>query len=389
MAVPLTRRSALALLAVGPLTGCTFTPIAWEDPTASPTSAASADDATVVAADYFNRSPDPAPKTLSEGVSTLQRISTPHFDARLDRRFAGKRLSAQTTAQIYEPGAVRAPQGGELIAFTLQAGSPCFLEDVKAAAQVDIVVGGGVVLPLTAPFGVFNRDTGTFEREWVLSVCAVPEGADVALRVTDEGRRVSVDLRTGAPIEDEGWVATAGFREPLAVRIGDARQRLTRELVTVPTDTTPVQTSTFELDLALEAIDALLAWTPEDGWAQPGMRWLRIATGARASFEPADNPSAVMDIDVVKSFLYREGTAAPVGAHRPRSVTTQEVMDGKAVLDVTWLVPTPRERVTITCDPVGVIEALYRDHDPIAMKATGPANHLAFALEFAPVEPPW
>ncbi|NHB84515.1 hypothetical protein G7085_07605 [Tessaracoccus sp. HDW20] len=92
-------------------------------------------------ADYFAQSPDSGARTLSEGVPAPQRISTPHFDARLDRRFVGDALGAVTAAQVRERTGIRAPDGYELVAFTLQAGTPTFGETDASSARIEIEVG--------------------------------------------------------------------------------------------------------------------------------------------------------------------------------------------------------------------------------------------------------
>lgn len=387
--MPLTRRSAIALLAIAPLTGCAFEPITWENPSAAPTVDQSADDAALVPEEYFNRSPDSAPKLLPEGTTTMQRISTPHFDARLDRRFAGPRLGAQTMAQVYEPGAVRAPEGFELIAFTLQAGRPFYAETGSATAVLEVLVGDSTALPLAAPFGVFDQTTRRFERQWVLTVLAVPLGADVALRVRDEGKAVEVNLRTGAPRVDDAWAANAGFRQPVSIEVTGEQQVFTRELATLPTDGTPPQTSTFKFGIAPEASRGLVPWNPEDGWADPGTQWLRVDNHARVLFEPVGAPAVVMEIDVPKSFQYTEGTAAPIPALRPKTMTTDAIRDGVAPMEVTWMVPAQENRAIFTCNPVGRAEAHYSDHAPIPMEYTGQADPLVFVLSITPLEESW
>lgn len=387
--VPLTRRSALALLAVGGLTGCAFKPISWGEPTGSPVPTASADNALEVAEDYFNQSPDSGAKMLNEGITTMQRISTPHFDARLDRRFAGETLSAQTVAQVFEQGAIRAPQGFELVAFTLQAGHPYYGETDTARAAVEILVAASTVIPLTAPFGVFNDTTRRFAREWVLVILAVPAGAPVMLQVRDEGLTVAVDLRSGAPVVDEAWAANTGFRERVGIKVIGDDQVFHRTLATLPTGALQKQTSRFSFGIKPQASWGLVPWNSEDGWAEKGKQWLRISTGARVAFEPPGNPAVIMDIDVVNSFQYVEGTAAPIPAHRPKTITTEAIYNGEAVLDVTWLVPGMESRATITCNPVGELRARYSDHPDVSAEFTGAASPISFTLAFSPLEEEW
>ncbi|SHI31324.1 hypothetical protein SAMN02745244_00095 [Tessaracoccus bendigoensis DSM 12906] len=376
----LTRRSALALLAVTGLSGCTFKPIQW-DPSAAPIVSAPGDGAVEVRADYFAQSPDSGDRTLQEGIPVSLRISTPHFDARFDRRFTGQSLGAVTAAQVREQAPIKAPDGYELVAFTLEAGAPIFGATEDAAARVSIEIGDGVTFPLAAPFGRYNASTGSYDRNWALVVFSVPSEVPVTLAVVDADKRVSVDIRSGEPVVDEGWRANRGFRERIQIGVEGGQSVLERELVAVVNG--QQVHSRFRLGLDPVAAYGLVPWNPEDGWAEGDRQWLRIAMNAKAEFVP-DSPTMIVDLDVTRSFSYQEAPAEPLAAQLPRTITTEAIQRGSSELDVTWAVPGAGDSASLTCNPVGTALVRFSDHPDVAAEFTGSAQPVTYELRFSP-----
>ncbi len=373
--VNLTRRSALALLAVTGLSGCSFSPIQWEDPEALPSPSPSGDGAVEVRSDYFAQSPDTGDRTLSEGIPVSLRIATPHFDAWLDRRFHGKSLGAVTTAQVRESTAIRAPEGHELIAFTLKAGTPAFSDSGTDGARVAIIAGDSLHYPLAAPFGP------SYDRGWALYILTVPEGVPVVLTVTDEGKVVTVDLRTGEPEADEPWRANRGFRERVAIEIVEGPAILERDLLAVVNG--QQLRSRFRLGLDPQAPSELVPWNPESGWAEENMQWLWIAMNAKVEFVPSD-PAMLIELDVPGSFSYREAQADPIPAHLPRMITTEAIQRQSQDLDVRWAVPGAATDAQFDCSPVGVAVARFSDHPDVAAEFTGAPSQQTWTLKFTP-----
>ena len=374
----LTRRSALALLAATSLSGCSFEPIQWGPDTGGSTSGAQGK-ATEVSPTYFAQSPDSGTRSLSEGAPASQRISTPHFDARLDRTFIGPQISAETAAQIREESSLSAPNGYELVAFTLEAGTPYFAPAEGANAQVNLIIDDRSV-PLQAPFGTYSESSG-YVRQWALVVFCVPESSAVVLAVTDAEQTVQVDVRTGAPIADTAWQLTRGFRERVAVEITGGSEVLNRTIVTDPVNG---QQLTFQFQLGIDptAERGLVPWNPEDGWASEGNQWLRIAMNAKVNFVPGDQAVHV-DLDVTNSFSYSEGDNAPVQPHRPKSIVTTEIQRAAAVLDVTWIVPGDADAATVRCSPSGTVQVQFSDHPTVRGDFSGAAPTATYQLAFA------
>lgn len=381
--VALTRRSALALLAVSGLAGCSFEPITWETTTANPTADASTDPAAEVRADYFAQSPDSGARTLLEGVPAAQRISTPHFDARLDRRFVGEEIGAETAAQLRERTPIRASKDHELVAITLQAGVPSFADSEAGGASISIELGDGVKLPVQQPFGALDRERGRYVRDWALLVFSVPTGAPVRLAVADEGKTVRVDLREGAPIVDQAWEANRGFRERVDIEVVDPAAVLHREVQTAPVNG-QVQKSRFRLGLNPDAARGLVPWNPQSGWAPDGRQWLRVAMRAKVEFAPAD-PAVFATLDVKRSFSYVEGRDAPLAPNLPETIETEVLQRGTAELDVTWAVNGAASEAQLICNPVAsAMYARYTDHPDVAATFVGRPEQAMFTLRITP-----
>lgn len=386
--VPLTRRSALALLAVSGLTGCSFSPIVWESTEANPDGGESGAAGKEVRPDYFAQSPDSDARTLDEGAMSSQWVSTPHFDARLDRTFVGAELGAKTSRQVREPSPIRAPEGHELVAFTMEAGSPVFGDAGKDGgehvAQVAIEVNEAIKLPLTAPFGVFSPAEG-YARPWALIILCVRTGESVKLAVRDEGKTVRVDLRTGAPEVDADWAATRGFRERVTIGVSETSAVLRRDIQTDKVNE-QVQRSNFRLGLKPDAGGGLVPWLTTEGWAPEGSQWLYVKMNALVTFTPA-TPAIIMSLDVPRSFVYQAGTSAPIEALPIEGgITTEQIQRESKTLDVTWSIPDGDDQARITCNPVGRMVARYTDHPDVAAQFIGAPQQVMFRLKFTPME---
>ncbi|NHB84514.1 hypothetical protein G7085_07600 [Tessaracoccus sp. HDW20] len=138
---------------------------------------------------------------------------------------------------------------------------------------------------------------------------AVRSGSAVALSVTDEAKKVTVDLRTGAPLVGDAWHATRGFRERVGIEVVGGQQVLDRDLTTAPVNGQQLS-SRFRLGLDPGAGYGLVPWNPEGGWAPEGMQWLRVSMRARVEFVPSD-PTVVIELDVPRSFIYTEACRRP------------------------------------------------------------------------------
>jgi hypothetical protein len=118
----------------------------------------------------------------------------------------------------------------------------------------------------------------------------------VLVRVIDEGRAQSIDLRTGKPVDVLAIYARPrhgytnfGYKEPGTIRFAGISRQLTT-IITAPT--------TAQLSVDLQP------WIPKDGWAAPGRAWL-VAGGLTAfsdSIEHHRDLALFYDLDAAASF---------------------------------------------------------------------------------------
>lgn len=376
------RRTALGLLAVAGLTGCSLQPVAWVEETAEPVE--SVDPAVEVRPDFFVQTTDPGTKALTEGRDVGLRISTPHFDGVLDQVFVGGRLGEQDAAQARQDTAIRAPQRHELLAFTMRAGLPVFQADADVTVAHRLRVGADVV-ELSAPFGRFVvSETAEYEIAWAMFVLSVPIGEPVLYDVTDQEQTVSVNLITGEPVDDAAWARTQGFRERQVITIDPGKAIFTQAVTSVPPAGQEVDQGTFTLPLTANDRASLLApWLPGRGWASDGTQWLRLQFVAEPQF---DNRLFSYAFTGPETFRYQGGGGEALAAVAPEQFTS----DSRRLtdLDVTFEVPATDASGTLLCRPVGTLHANYRGMAPLPAEFVGEAPAVRFAVALTPEQPP-
>ena len=375
----LTRRSALALLAVAGVTGCGFEPVTWTTPSGAPSATEVVDPATTLDPQFRTQSLEGSPKSIEEGFQVGQQISTPHFDGTLEALFIGERLGERTAAQVREQTEIKAAPGHELVAFTLRAGQPTFL-DAEEPPTFALLVGDREA-PIDPPFGEFNSE-GRYSSQWVLHILSVPQQVPVLLQVSDQGRSVRVDLREAKPVEDDAWAVMEPFREPKTVTLDPPLGVFSRNIETVPPadPQRPVQKETSEFLLQMQPEPtALVPWIRERGWAPEGKLWLPLSTQAKVVFSPA-TPQFVITMDVAESLTYQGGDGVLVKAEFPETVTTLAMQRGQAALDVAWLVPETDTRAVIGFDPVGTMVVNYTGGITFPSQFVGEAAPLEFTV---------
>lgn len=373
------RRSALSLLAVVGLTGCSLQPIEWAEPTAEPVS--TADPAVEVRSDFHIQTRDSGVKTLEQGQTVGLRISTPHFDGVLEQLYLGERLSEQDAAQLRQRTAIRAPQRHEFLVFTMRAGIPSFLSDDEDAVTFQVRVGEAAH-PIGAPFGRFiASETAEYEVPWMMLALCIPVGEEVFLDVTDQERTVSVNLVQGEPVDDETWAATAGFRERHLISVGPDRGSFAQGVTSLPSGDQEVDQATFTMTLTANPGASVLApWLPAHGWAVAGMQWLQL----RFAIEPQfDNSLFRYDLSGPETFKYERVGEAAQPAVSPERVTTEGVETSRR-LDVVFQVPSGDPAGTLLCRPAGTLQALYRGVGAVPAQFVGEASALSFAVSLSP-----
>lgn len=382
----LSRRSALTLLAVAGVSGCSFEPITWTSASPEPSETNTVDPAVELDPEYMSQSLDGSPKTIEEGFTVGQRVSTPHFDGTIEAAFVGARLGERSAAQVSQQTAVRAAPEHELVAFTLRAGDPVFTGQPEEPPTFALQVGERRVT-LEHPFGRLTT-AGRYETQWVFIVLSVPVAAPVRFQVSDQGRTCSIDLREGRAIEDEGWAANALFRERQVVTLEPTEATFSRGVdVVLPEGTESTGQTAVELIVTMAPLPSrgLTPWVPGLGWAEAGTLWLPLQTQSKVAFSPVTN-TYLITVDVPQSFVYQDEGGSLINAVSPETITTQQIMRGQSPLDVVWAVPEGDTRGVVRFNPVGTLEANFQGGVQYPASFTGTAIPMEFTLEIAPLE---
>ncbi|MCC2591981.1 hypothetical protein LKO27_00860 [Tessaracoccus sp. OS52] len=378
----MSRRAALLGVAAATVSGCAFEPVSFQPPSPSPSPTASVDPAKVVDSQYFLRSRDGAPKNLPEGSRGVQRIATPHLDATLQAWFTGERLSLETAAQVGETAPLKASDGHELAAFTLRGGVPGYIETTEHVVTSRLLLGDSVI-ELPNLFDKFNPPSGSYLREWEMFVFSVVEGEPITLQVTDEGKTVSVDLRTGLPTVDDAWRANTGFRDRWDISCAPENGVFKRGFTTMPTAGFDAETGELAVGLQPDTLSGLLPWTPNLGWAPEGHQWLAVPMNVRVQV-PTGKVFPQVNLDVPASFLYQDEAGEFHPAVHPATVTTDALARQQVDLIVTWAVTGRDATAQFSFNAVGPIEVDYTDYQNMPAQFTTEAVPLEFSLAYTP-----
>lgn len=377
----MTRRAALLGLAALTVSGCSFEPVSFQPASETPEPTESVDPAVVVDPEYFMRGRDGSAKSLPEGTRTVEKVASPHLTFTLEDRFAGDRLSEETTAQVGEAAPLRAPVGHELVAFTLKSDLPGYIETADHQVSVELRVGEKYV-PLPALFDKYNVAARSYLREWEMVIICVALEQPVVLEITDEGKTIHVDLRTGLPVIDDAWLANTGFRERQTITSTPDNGVFRREVTTLAPEGFTAQSGTLALGLQPDTGSGLLPWTPTLGWAPEAHQWLAVPMNVRVGAEGDVYPQLTMDVR--QSFQYQDGAGTKHAAVHPETITTEALARNQVQLIVSWPVTGRDTAAIVSFNPVGQLSVDYSDYPKMPAQFSSEAAPLEFTLAFAP-----
>lgn len=373
----MTRRATL--LAALALSGCSFEPMRFvdEDDTPPPPTE---EPARVVDPQFFERALDGGVKTLHEGPIAEERIATPHIDCVLRGFYVGRVLTAETVLQVGIPEAIAAPEGYELLAFILQGNAPAFGRTPERRETSTLRVGSQEIA-LESLFDDHVNDVGWL-REWEFITLCVPEGDDVMLVIEDQGRQVQVDLRTGTPVQDDGWEATRGFRHRQRVVCDPPSGVFQREFETRPPEGFEADRGRIVMQLQPDILFDTVPWIPTLEWAPDGRQWLLLPMLTIASYE---NLPPNLVIDTPASFTYRDELGQSIPAAAPETVLFEELMRGQADMGLVWPISGQDEIGTVSVDITGRLSVDYVEASGVPADFIGESQPLEFECRFSPV----
>jgi hypothetical protein len=226
----------------------------------------------------------------------------PHYVAGISWVATGRAIEKNTLPMVTELTARRAPDGEEfvLVAVSGESTNGQWKLGKRPKPAAELVVDGQArplsTIPLPnqeGPAPVPPDDT--------LIAASVPKGAPVQLRITDEKKTQTVDLRAGKRTDD----AIDGYYRPTAQEVS---YRKDLPLVATAAGTPfPMTLTVSESALSEIAIkNAMLCpWAPRNGWAPKGRAWLIVPHPVLATPYEAGTPGLVLKIDERAVFAVR------------------------------------------------------------------------------------
>ncbi|MEU1618734.1 serine/threonine-protein kinase [Streptomyces sp. NPDC005722] len=200
----------------------------------------------------------------------------PHFSLRVRGIAVTEELSELGAAALRLYKARHAAEGQEFVVVTfaeVEDATPWrrgLTETSQKKVSLTVETGGRARLVSTYPSGLDNETVGP-----ATLALSVPKGAPVTLRVTDEGRTQSMDLRTG----ERGGDAVAAYYRPLPKLKVTAEDYEAFGLVSL------VNSRPVRMGVRFAETEAYVGpWVRPGGWARPGrwwlmLRWAEVYTG--------------------------------------------------------------------------------------------------------------
>lgn len=341
------------------LSGCVGSQSASERrPTASPSTTLPAQDANSV--DEFDVFVPEELGTAFEmeqtSLDSEEWLIGPHF---------GLKLSWLATGSVLPPnGALgttgitprRAPKGQELlvIAVDSQTRAGQWTLGDRPRPTAELVVGERATpldkLPLEPTTGPASS-----RADGVIVIASVPVGAPVRLRVTDEERTQTLNVRTGKRAAD----AIAGYYRPYSQTMDWKRKIPVGASVFDGRDHVDTSLEVWFEDASSRFMDGpepratLAPYAPGKGWARPGRAWLvlpapRVSDAGRKANVPA--PTLTLRVRNTQAFHLElpNGTEAKGGGGQRKIQTALEPFDN--VDDLIYDVPANFRKGTLVVD---------------------------------------
>ncbi|WP_020579689.1 hypothetical protein [Actinopolymorpha alba] len=222
----------------------------------------------------------------------------PHFSLAASWVVTQDSLSADDTRRLGLPDAqqgFRAADGHEFVMTCL--GGAVTAEDGRWPRETDPELAASITIDGRTKKLAADPKPGT------LILASVPKSGPAMLTITDEGRPLAMDLRTGRPTGDDYQILTMDVNESYE---GTGQVN------------TPAGMRSLDVDITIDEI-TLEPYFPGLGWAKEGRGWLRVSVAQLGSdgVVGADSGVPVVGffVDPGKTFvLDLDGTKA-----RPRS----------------------------------------------------------------------
>ena len=380
-AVSISRRSALAWLGVPLLAGCSgpinFTPPEYR---ASPAPTNTTPPERVVEPGFYARSTTGTHVSL-EGAKPVGLIfSTPHLDGRIGEVLVGERIAYDAAQRLDQTAPLKAPAGFRFVAFTAQAGRPVFVEDEEHPVEVRLD-RDGAAMPVRNLFGSIAQHN--YQVAWECIVACIPADGAAVLEIVDEEKTIRIDLVQGAPIVDEAWKATEGFRARKTIAFDPPEGIYQRQYTAQPAGYEP---ASGVFHMGMRPSNASMApWTPEHGWAPAGTQWLTIPMSARVGFQGIEAGTNI-DLDLPASFTYTSADGHKAKLVTPRTISTDAVRREQTDVRPTFQVSGRDAQATLTFSAAGQIHVDFQQVSDVPGSFTGANEPVRFNLTYQDAE---
>jgi hypothetical protein len=255
-------------------------------------------------------SPDEAVTSPGDQVRRISKAAGAFTGPHFSWQFGLVQVTRTTPESGYAEDLAQAAEGHQLIAIYADPGALAPFRTEPGDQVTAAVVLNGTERPL--PAGVLAHSEGL--------LVSVPKGGTATLRVTDEGRTQSYDLRAGK----KGPDAIAGYYRPQNVTIPPSGGGYTGTgtCPDVPVAFIGSLPCSVRIQLVIITNSASLQpWLPGLGWARRGHTWLLISD---VTYLPDAAPVTIapgggsFTLQVRKSFAVRPAGGTAIAA-RPES----------------------------------------------------------------------
>jgi hypothetical protein len=250
----------------------------------------------------------PSGMEVREFTSSEADLRGPHHAVSIGWVATGRAVEKSTLPLVSELTERRAADGEEfvLVAVSGESTNGQWKLGKRPEPTAELVVDGEARPLSTVPLPNVEGLAPT-PPDGTLIVAGVPKDAPVALRVTDEKRTQTVDLRAGKRTDDviDGYYRPTkqevSYRENIPLVVTAAG-------TPYPTELTVAETATGESDIKSAM---LCPWAPKYGWAREGRAWLIVPHPVLSTPYTGTTPRLVLKIDERSVFAVRlpDGTA--------------------------------------------------------------------------------
>lgn len=281
------------------------------------------------------------------------RLVGPHFQLEISEVAVASELSAGTAKQLGFDSAQQAAAGHEILLVQVESSvsqSPARWRTEDGDLTPAVVVDGD------------ERPLGPLPGFWPVIAVSVRHHAPAVLRVTDHGRPLTMDLRTGSVAPDSLY------------RVFSSQALQPRTYEGAGTVSATGLSGALKVELRLPEAAVREPFLPGPGWAAPGRAWLWLP-GVNV-FSNGFSTFVFFSLEKASTFTLLLADGTRVQAQPGRVDATTFALNHAVVFDVPGSLRSSTLRVT----PAGAMTALSRDGEATAWSRPPPPADLTISF---------